>query len=79
MMPVGQAEEAIEAAHPFGVAAGEVVVDGDDMDALAGERVEVDGKVATSVLPSPVFISAISPRWRTTPPTICTSKWRIPS
>lgn len=38
----GQAEEAVNLAHPAGVAAGEVVVDGDDVDALAGERVEVD-------------------------------------
>ena len=33
----GQAEEAVDAAHPFGVALGEVVVDGNDMDALAGQ------------------------------------------
>ena len=38
----GHAEEAVDLAHPFGVALGEVVVDGDDMDALAGERVEID-------------------------------------
>ena len=38
----GQAEEAVDPAHPLGVAAGQVVVDGDDVDALAGERVEVD-------------------------------------
>ena len=37
----GEAEEAIDLAHPFGVALGEVVVDGDDVDALAGQRVEV--------------------------------------
>ena len=40
----GQAEEAVDLAHPVGVAAGEVVVDGDDVDALAGERVEIDRK-----------------------------------
>ncbi len=34
-------EEPVDAAHPFRVAAGEVVVDRDDMDALALERVEV--------------------------------------
>ena len=39
-----EAERAIERAHPFGVAAGEVVVDGDDVDAAAGERVESSGK-----------------------------------
>src|SRR5260370_10377594 len=35
------------------------------------------GSVATSVLPSPVFISAIFPSWRTMPPINCTSKWRM--
>src|SRR5262245_4068983 len=37
----GHAEEAIDLAHPLRVAAGEVVVDGDDMHPLAFERVEV--------------------------------------
>ena len=36
------AEEAIDPAHPLGVALGEIVVDGDDMHALAGERVQID-------------------------------------
>ena len=40
----GKAEEVVDLAHPFGVAAGQVVVDGDDVDALAGERIEVDRK-----------------------------------
>ena len=40
----GHAEEVVDLAHPFGVAAGEVVVDGDDVDALAGQRVEIDRK-----------------------------------
>ncbi len=40
----GQAEEIIDLAHPFAVAAGEVVVDGDDMDALAGQCVEIHRK-----------------------------------
>jgi hypothetical protein len=35
--------------------------------------------VAVSVLPSPVFISAIDPAWSTMPPMSWTSKWRIPS
>ena len=35
--------------------------------------------MATSVLPSPVFISAIMPRLSTMPPMSCTSKWRMPS
>ena len=38
----GEAEETIDLAHPLAVALGEVVVDGDDMDALARERVEID-------------------------------------
>ena len=38
-----QAEELVDLAHPLGVAAGEVVVDGDDMDAFAGERIQIDG------------------------------------
>jgi len=40
----GHAEEGIDLAHPGGVAAGEVVVDGDDVDAAAGERVEIHRK-----------------------------------
>jgi hypothetical protein len=40
----GQAEEAIDLAHPFGVATGQVVVDGDNMDAIARKRVEIDRK-----------------------------------
>ena len=36
-----EAEEAVDAAHPLGVAAGQVVVDGDEVDALAAEAVEV--------------------------------------
>ena len=38
----GQAEELVDAAHPLGVAVGQVVVDGDDVHALAGQRVQVD-------------------------------------
>jgi hypothetical protein len=34
----------IDAAHPFGVTAGEIIVDGDDMDSLAFERVEIGGE-----------------------------------
>ena len=39
-----QSEIAIDLAHPFAVAAGKIVVDGDDMDALAGQRVQVGGQ-----------------------------------
>ena len=38
-----QAEELVDLAHPQRVAAGQIIVDGDDVHALAGERVEVDG------------------------------------
>src|SRR5215207_6098577 len=40
----GEAEAGVDRRHPLGVAAGEVVVDGDDVDALAGQRVERDGE-----------------------------------
>src|SRR4029077_9566831 len=42
--PGRKAEEMINAAHPFGIAAGKIIVDGDDMDALAFERVEIGGE-----------------------------------
>ena len=38
----------VERRHPLGVAAGQVVVDGHDVDALAGQRVERDGERARS-------------------------------
>ncbi len=38
------AEEIVDLPHPFRVAAGEIVVDGDDVHALAGEGVEIDGE-----------------------------------
>jgi hypothetical protein len=38
----GHAEEPVEVPHPLGVAAGEVVVDGDELGVLAGEGVEVE-------------------------------------
>ena len=40
--PGGEAEEAVELAHPFGVTPGEIVVNGDDMNAPPGEGVEID-------------------------------------
>ena len=36
------AEEAVDLSHPLGVAAGEIIVDGDDVHAFAGERVQID-------------------------------------
>ena len=40
----GEAEELVDLAHPLGVALGQVVVDGDDVDAVAGEGVEIAGE-----------------------------------
>ncbi len=37
----GETEEAVHLAHPFAVSLGEVVVDGDDVNALTGKTVEV--------------------------------------
>ena len=37
----GQAEKAINRTHPIGVALGEVLVDGDDVHALARQRIQV--------------------------------------
>ncbi len=39
--PDGEAEETMDPAHVLGVALGEVVVDGDDVHTLTGQRVEV--------------------------------------
>ena len=39
-----QAQEVVDRAHPLGVAAGQVVVDGDDVDAPAGQAVEGGGQ-----------------------------------
>ena len=36
--------ESVDLAHPLAVSAGEVVVDRDDVDPFAGERVEIGGK-----------------------------------
>ena len=40
----GEAEELVDLAHPLGVALGQVVVDGDHVDAVAGEGVEIAGE-----------------------------------
>ncbi len=49
----GEAEGAVDLAHPFGVAVGQVIVDGDDVDAFAFERVEVRGQGGDQGLPFP--------------------------
>ena len=38
---VAHAKEIIDPTHPFGVAAGEIVIHRDDVDTLAGQRIEV--------------------------------------
>ncbi len=40
----GEAEKIVDLAHPLRVALCQIVVDGDDMNAAAGERVEIDRK-----------------------------------
>ncbi len=40
----GDPERVVDRLHPFGVAAGQVVVDRDEVDAASGERVEEDGE-----------------------------------
>ena len=40
----GEPEELIQVTHPLGISFREVVVYGDDMNAAAGERVEIDGE-----------------------------------
>ncbi len=40
----GESKEAVDASHPLGVAAGQVVVDGDEVDAAAGQGVEINGE-----------------------------------
>ena len=40
----GESEEIVDLPHPLGVALGQIVVDGDDMHAATGERVEIDRK-----------------------------------
>ena len=63
-----QTVELVERAHPLGVSLGEIIVDGNHMDTLAGQRIQENRqssheslRVATRVFPSPVAISAILP------------------
>ena len=79
MTPDGQAEEAVDLAHPLGVALGQVVVDGDDVDALAGERVEIDRQGRDQRLAFAGVHFGDLASCRTMPPISCTSKWRWPS
>jgi hypothetical protein len=59
MRPTVRPRKLVDLTHPLGVASGQVVVYGDDVDALAGEGVEVNGHGGGERLPSPVFISGI--------------------
>ena len=40
----GHSKESVDLAHPVCVTAGEIIVDGDDVDALPFERVQIDGE-----------------------------------
>jgi hypothetical protein len=42
--PYRHAQKAIDAAHPFGIATGQVVVGRDEVHALAGQGVQVEGQ-----------------------------------
>ena len=39
--PHAQSQEAVNLAHPLRVTLGQIVIDGDDMDALAGQRIQI--------------------------------------
>jgi hypothetical protein len=43
-VPGGHADRPVDGEHPLAVAAGQVIVDGDNVDAIAGERVEDGGE-----------------------------------
>ncbi len=51
----GQAQRMIELRHPLGVALGQVVVDGHEMDAFAFQGIEVDRQRRHQGLPLPGF------------------------
>lgn len=56
-----KAEECIKFAHPLAVALSKIIVDGYYMYTFSVSAFKYAGSVATSVFPSPVFISAILP------------------
>ncbi|MDT4874195.1 hypothetical protein FQZ97_1094830 [compost metagenome] len=41
---IGEAQEIVDLAHPLGVAPDQVVIDGHQMRALAGQRIEIHGQ-----------------------------------
>ena len=59
-MPSGHAEHVVDRLHPERVAPGEIVVDGDEVHPRPPSELSTTAVVAVSVLPSPVFISAIA-------------------
>ena len=44
MTPTVRPSDVVDGAHPFGVAAGEVIVDGDDVHAASGQRIQESGE-----------------------------------
>ena len=60
-----QAEHLVDRPDPLGVALGQVVVDGGDVDAFPDERLRNTGNDAVSVLPSPVASSTSAPECMT--------------
>ncbi len=46
----GEAEKAVDLAHPFSITLGEIIIDGHDVDAAAGKRVQVCGKCSDESL-----------------------------
>ena len=74
------AQEAVDLPHPLAVAAGQVVVDGDDVHVVAGERVQVAGKRGRRAsCPRRSSSRRSARRCRAMPPMSCTSKCRSPS
>jgi hypothetical protein len=69
----GQAEEIVQLAHPLGVALGQIVVDGHDMDAAAGERVQIDRQRRDQRLALARLHLRDRPSCSTMPPISCTS------
>ena len=71
--PDADAERVVERLHPLGVAAGQVVVDGDDVDAVARQRVEEHGQRRGEGLALAGLHLGDRAEWRTIPPINWTS------
>ena len=70
----GQAEKFINRPHPFGIARGEVIVDGDDVHAAAGEGVEINGQGGDEGFAFAGGHFSDAPAVESVPPINCTSK-----